>query len=83
MPNDPKDLFAYKINYDVVEPSPGYSGRQLYNGGISEVFWRTILLYLLFNKNYFIILNRYVVFCFFFSVFLLVEYQIKKLLDKY
>ncbi len=50
---------------------------------VSIVVIVNILLHLLFNENYFLTLNRFVVFCFFFSIFLLVEYRIKKLLDKY
>ncbi|MEN9336825.1 MAG: hypothetical protein RLZZ500_1812, partial [Bacteroidota bacterium] len=39
--NDPYDLFAFKINYIDVEES-GMNGVQpLYNGNISETFWRT------------------------------------------
>ncbi|WP_264509583.1 RHS repeat domain-containing protein [Flavobacterium sp. N1719] len=40
-PNDPNDLFAFKINYTDVEVS-GMNGVQpLYNGNISETFWRS------------------------------------------
>lgn len=45
--SDPVDLFAFKINYNTVEnetnaTGPGaYSGVALYNGNISETYWRT------------------------------------------
>jgi RHS repeat-associated protein len=35
------DLFAFKINYDTVQNEPGYIGKSLYNGNISETYWRT------------------------------------------
>ena len=38
-PNDPKDLFAFKINYDVPSAFSGVNG--LYNGNISETQWAT------------------------------------------
>jgi RHS repeat-associated protein len=38
---DPKDLFAFKINYNTVENIGTYIGKALYNGNISETFWRT------------------------------------------
>jgi len=38
---DPVDLFAFKINYDDVEDDLGGQITPLYNGNISETFWRT------------------------------------------
>ena len=38
-PNDPNDLFAFKINYDLPSAFSGVSG--LYNGNISETQWAT------------------------------------------
>ena len=38
---DPKDLFAFKINYNTVENIETYVGKELYNGNISETYWRT------------------------------------------
>lgn len=38
---DPQDLFAFKINYNTVENEDGYSGKTLYNGNISETYWRS------------------------------------------
>jgi RHS repeat-associated protein len=38
---DPKDLFAFKINYNQVESVSTYTGKELYNGNISETFWRS------------------------------------------
>lgn len=38
---DPRDLFAYKINYATVENNQGGNVSALYNGNISEVFWLT------------------------------------------
>ena len=38
---DPVDLFAFKINYDDVEDDLGGQIKKLYNGNISETFWRT------------------------------------------
>lgn len=35
------DLFAFKINYNTVQNEPGYIGEPLYNGNISETYWRT------------------------------------------
>jgi len=35
------DLFAFKINYNSVQNETGYSGTALYNGNISETYWRT------------------------------------------
>lgn len=39
--SDPKDLFAFKINYNTVENAENYVGKELYNGNISETLWRT------------------------------------------
>jgi len=38
---DPADLFAFRLNYDTVEYSVGGAVRPLYNGNISEAFWKT------------------------------------------
>jgi RHS repeat-associated protein len=38
--SDPKDLFAFKINYDKVEADPNYAIK-LYNGNIAETAWTT------------------------------------------
>lgn len=35
------DLFAFKINYNTVQNETGYTGTALYNGNISETYWRT------------------------------------------
>jgi RHS repeat-associated protein len=35
------DLFAFKINYNTVQNESGYIGEPLYNGNISETYWRT------------------------------------------
>ena len=40
-PNDPLDLFAFKINYNTVENDVNGQVQGLYNGNISETFWRT------------------------------------------
>ncbi|MBB4802053.1 hypothetical protein HNP37_002114 [Flavobacterium nitrogenifigens] len=37
---DPVDLFAFKINYDTVETEIS-DVKGLYNGNISETFWKT------------------------------------------
>ncbi|MEO8234766.1 MAG: DUF6443 domain-containing protein [Flavobacterium sp.] len=37
----PQDLFAFKINYNTVQNETGYTGTALYNGNISETYWRT------------------------------------------
>jgi hypothetical protein len=37
----PTDLFAFKINYDQVEDDLSGTVKNLYNGNISETFWRT------------------------------------------
>lgn len=37
----PTDLFALKINYDQVENAPNSNFKPLYNGNISEIYWRT------------------------------------------
>jgi RHS repeat-associated protein len=36
-----KDLFGFKINYNKVENCNNYTGKELYNGNISETYWRT------------------------------------------
>lgn len=36
-----KDLFAFKINYNTVENCFNYAGTTLYNGNISETYWRS------------------------------------------
>jgi RHS repeat-associated protein len=38
---DALDLFAFKINYNQVENNVNYEGKPLYNGNISETYWRT------------------------------------------
>ncbi|WP_310028993.1 hypothetical protein, partial [Flavobacterium arsenatis] len=38
---DPADLFAFKLNYNTVEHSVWETVSPLYNGNISETFWRT------------------------------------------
>lgn len=38
--SDPKDLFAFKINYDKVEADPNFATK-LYNGNIAETAWLT------------------------------------------
>jgi RHS repeat-associated protein len=38
---DPLDLFAFKINYNTVQNETNYIGKELYNGNISETYWRT------------------------------------------
>ncbi|WP_395054670.1 DUF6443 domain-containing protein [Flavobacterium sp.] len=40
-PSAPTDLFAFKINYDEVQYTSGDEVKPLYNGNISETFWRT------------------------------------------
>jgi RHS repeat-associated protein len=35
------DLFAFKINYNTVQNETGYTGTELYNGNISETYWRS------------------------------------------
>lgn len=37
----PLDLFGFKINYNTVENETDYNGTALYNGNISETYWRT------------------------------------------
>ena len=37
----PTDLFAFKLNYNQVENALNYTGKALYNGNISETYWRT------------------------------------------
>lgn len=39
--NEPKDLFAFKINYDEVDNDISGSVKALFNGNISETYWRT------------------------------------------
>jgi RHS repeat-associated protein len=36
-----KDLFAFKINYNTTENCTNYTGTALYNGNISETYWRS------------------------------------------
>jgi RHS repeat-associated protein len=36
-----EDLFAFKINYNEVESAQGYEGTRLFNGNISETYWRS------------------------------------------
>lgn len=36
-----EDLFAFKINYNEVESETGYDGTKLFNGNISETYWRS------------------------------------------
>lgn len=36
-----KDLFGFKINYNTIKNEVGYTGKELYNGNISETYWRT------------------------------------------
>jgi RHS repeat-associated protein len=40
---EPKDLFAFRISYNQVEnyPNMGYTGTPLFNGNISETYWRS------------------------------------------
>jgi len=38
--NDPKDLLAFKINYNKVEGNTA-AAKELYNGNIAETFWAT------------------------------------------
>ncbi|WP_026705774.1 RHS repeat domain-containing protein [Flavobacterium soli] len=40
-PSNPKDLFAFKLNYNTVDYSVQGAVAPLYNGNISETFWRT------------------------------------------
>lgn len=39
--SQPKDLFAFKINYNSVQDETNYTGRKMYNGNISETYWKT------------------------------------------
>ena len=39
--NAPTDLFAFKINYNTIENAVNHQVKELYNGNISETFWRT------------------------------------------
>lgn len=38
---DPQDLFAFKINYNVIQNETGYTGTPLFNGNIAETYWRS------------------------------------------
>ncbi len=38
---NPTDLFAFKLNYNTIENENVYVGTKLYNGNISETYWRT------------------------------------------
>lgn len=38
---EPNDLFAFKINYNDPENDTSYSATSLFNGNISETYWRT------------------------------------------
>jgi len=38
---DPADLFALKINYNMVQNEQNYVGKALFNGNISETYWKT------------------------------------------
>lgn len=38
---DPKDLFAFKINYNTVTNTVNQAVKPLYNGNIAEIFWKT------------------------------------------
>ena len=40
-PNAPQDLFAFKLNYNAVQDDMDGMVKPLYNGNISETFWRT------------------------------------------
>lgn len=37
----PTDLFAFKLNYNTIENENVYAGKELFNGNISETYWRT------------------------------------------
>jgi RHS repeat-associated protein len=37
----PKDLFAFKLNYNEVENATNYNGKSLFNGNIAETYWTT------------------------------------------
>jgi RHS repeat-associated protein len=37
----PTDLFAFKLNYNTIEDEDNYAGKRLYNGNISESYWKT------------------------------------------
>ncbi|MGH2667459.1 DUF6443 domain-containing protein, partial [Flavobacterium sp.] len=39
--SDPQDLFAFKLNYQDNDTGGSFSVPNLYNGNISETFWRT------------------------------------------
>ncbi|MCA0349536.1 MAG: RHS repeat-associated core domain-containing protein [Bacteroidetes bacterium] len=38
---DPRDLFAFKINYNQIENDVSHQVKALYNGNIAETFWRS------------------------------------------
>lgn len=38
---DPDDLFAFRINYNTVQNLTNYTGTPLYNGNISETYWKS------------------------------------------
>lgn len=40
-PGVPKDLFAFKLNYNEVENETNYVGKPLFNGNIAETYWIT------------------------------------------
>jgi RHS repeat-associated protein len=40
--SEPNDLFAFKINYDIVDQDLSDQVTPLYNGNISEIYWRSI-----------------------------------------
>lgn len=76
-------FFLRKIGSDKFTSKAAALSWTSFGVSVIIVVFVNILLYLLFNKNYFLTLNRFVVFCFFFTIFLLAEYQIKKLVEKY
>lgn len=39
--SDPQDLFAFKINYNNVQNQGTYIGQPLFNGNISETYWKS------------------------------------------
>lgn len=40
-PATENDLFAYKVSYNEIDEVAGYHGTRLYNGNISETYWKT------------------------------------------
>jgi hypothetical protein len=38
---DPRDLFAFKLNYDTVDNTVNGKVTPLYNGNISEIYWKS------------------------------------------